>query len=135
MRRALLLFARAMTLRCPNCGQRALLRSWFSFEPICPRCGLRVEREAGNFTGSMAINLVVTETAWVVFLLTTLLATWPNPPVAFLQWGSIGLMIVVPILFFPFSKTLWLALDLLFRPFNRDEDAPRGTPASSSGAR
>lgn len=25
-------------------------------------------------------------------------------------------MILVPILFYPYSKTLWLAVDLLFRP-------------------
>jgi uncharacterized protein (DUF983 family) len=128
MGRALLLFARALSLRCPNCGERRLLRSWFRLEPTCPNCGLLVEREHGNFTGSMTINLVVTETAWVVFLVAMMLATWPNPPVALLQWGSIGLMIAVPILFFPFSKTLWLALDLLFRPFKAGEDSRRAQP-------
>jgi hypothetical protein len=30
-------------------------------------------------------------------------------------------MILAPILFFPFSKTLFLAFDLLFRPATRDE--------------
>jgi uncharacterized protein (DUF983 family) len=90
MGRILLLFARALTLRCPNCGGRTLLRSWFRFEPACPRCGLRVERERGHFTGSMAINLVVTQTAWVAFLVVTLLTTWPTWPVAFLQWGSVA---------------------------------------------
>ena len=135
MGRALLLLVRACTLRCPNCGDRSILRSWFRFEPTCPRCALRVEREGGSFTGSMAINLVVTETVWVVFLVATLLSTWPNPPVTFLQWGSIGLMILVPIAFFPFSKTLWLAFDLLFRPFKAGEDTGRGSPASRTGVR
>jgi hypothetical protein len=30
-------------------------------------------------------------------------------------------MILAPILFFPFSKTLFLAFDLLFRPATREE--------------
>src|SRR5688500_538353 len=107
MRRALLLLARALILRCPNCGSGALVRSWFRLELTCPSCGLRVEREGGHFTGSMTINLVVAQTAWVAFLVVTLLTTWPNWPVAFLQWGSIAVMILVPIAFFPFSKTLW----------------------------
>ena len=125
MRRALLLLARALTLRCPNCGSRALFGRGFKPHNVCPSCGLRHEREGGNFTGSIAINLVVTETVWVVFLVGTLLTTWPSPPVALLQWGSIALMIVVPILFYPFSKTLWLALDLLFRPLENRQGASR----------
>jgi hypothetical protein len=32
-----------------------------------------------------------------------------------------ALMLVVPFLFFPFSKTLFLAFDLLFRPAGPDD--------------
>src|ERR671939_389673 len=101
MRRDLVLVIRALELRCPNCGSRGLLRSWLRVEPVCPGCGLRVERESGHFLGSMAIDL--------------------------LTWGSIGLMVLFPLVFFPFSKTLWLALYLLFRPLqSRDaEQEPR----------
>ena len=125
MRRALLLFARALGLRCPNCGSRELFGRRFKLRDACPSCGMRVEREGGNFTGSITINLVVTELVWVLFLVAAMLATWPSPPVAFLQWGSIGLMIGFPILFYPFSKTLWLALDLLFRPLEKPEQVGR----------
>jgi hypothetical protein len=48
-------------------------------------------------------------------------ATWPSPPWQLLQYGGIILMILAPVLFFPFSKTLFLAFDLLFRPATRDE--------------
>ena|SRR5919199_1741913 len=127
MRRALLMVIRALELRCPNCGSRGLLRSWLRVEPVCPGCGLRVERESGHFLGSMAINLVVTEVLWAAAFAWALVATWPRPPVDLLTWGSIGLMVLFPLVFFPFSKTLWLALDLLFRPLqSRDaEQEPR----------
>jgi hypothetical protein len=38
-----------------------------------------------------------------------------------LQYGGIILVILAPVLFFPFSKTLFLAFDLLFRPATREE--------------
>ena len=116
MRRALVLFGRAFFLRCPNCGGGGLFRSWFSIKSECPTCELRIERESGSFTGSMTINLVVTEIVWVVALVAMLIATWPSPPVILLQWGSILLMVLFPLLFFRHAKTLWLAFDLVFRP-------------------
>lgn len=42
--------------------------------------------------------------------------TWPRPPWDAMFWGGIALMILLPILFFPLSKTLWLAFDFMFRP-------------------
>jgi hypothetical protein len=33
-----------------------------------------------------------------------------------LLYGGIALMIILPVLFYPFSKTLFLAFDLVFRP-------------------
>jgi hypothetical protein len=49
------------------------------------------------------------------------LVTWPSPPWRLLQYGGIILMILAPVLFFPFSKTLFLAFDLLFRPATPEE--------------
>jgi uncharacterized protein (DUF983 family) len=121
MRRALTLLGRALLLRCPNCGSRKLFGRRFKLNATCPDCGLRVEREGGNFTGSITINLVVSETLWALTFVAFLLATWPNPPVALLQWGSVVLMVLFPVLFYPFSKTLWLALDLLMRPLPAGE--------------
>jgi uncharacterized protein (DUF983 family) len=126
--RALVLFARAFTLRCPNCGSKEIFGRRFAIRKECPACGLQVEREEGNFTGSLTINLVVTQTAWVLFLVGTLLLTWPNPPWAVLQWGSVAVMVLTPIVFYPFSKTTWLALDLLFRPMATCPPSSFGRP-------
>jgi hypothetical protein len=56
------------------------------------------------------------------------LLTWPHPPWNSIFWGGIVLMILLPILFFPFSKTLWLAFDLIFRPsVPGDTESPTGS--------
>jgi hypothetical protein len=57
----------------------------------------------------------------VLVFLGVVLVTWPSPPWQLLQHGGMTLMILAPILFFPFSKTLFLAFDLLFRPATPDE--------------
>jgi uncharacterized protein (DUF983 family) len=132
VKRGVILFLRALGLRCPQCGGGPLFASWFRLTPACPKCGLRLEREGGYFTGSITINLVVTEIVWALSFVLMLMATWPTPPVALLQWGSILLMILFPIAFFRHSKTLWLAFDLLFRPIEsvegkgRDAGRPKG---------
>jgi uncharacterized protein (DUF983 family) len=116
MKRALLLLLRALLLRCPRCGSGGIFLTMFKLRDRCPRCDLRLEREAGSFTGSMTFNLVFSEIVWVLCFVGILVGTWPNPPWQLLQWGSVALMLLFPVLFFPFSKTLWLALDLGIRP-------------------
>ncbi|MGE0351900.1 MAG: DUF983 domain-containing protein [Gemmatimonadales bacterium] len=111
------LFARALVLRCPNCGARGLFRSWFRMAECCGTCGLRLERgEDGYQVGSYMFNIIASELLFAVLFVGIVLATWPDPPWTLLQYGGGGLMILAPLLFFPFSKTLFLAFDLVFRP-------------------
>jgi uncharacterized protein (DUF983 family) len=122
VRRALLLFWRAIRLRCPNCGGGPIFRSWFRMRPYCPACGLPLERgDQGYQVGSYMFNIVASELLFVLVFLGVVLVTWPSPPWQLLQYGGIILMILAPVLFFPFSKTLFLAFDLLFRPATREE--------------
>ena len=89
--------------------------------PSCPRCGLRLEREQGYFLGAMALNLVVAELLFVVAFATTLVLTWPRPPWVFLTYGSAVGVVLFPIILYPFSRTVWIALDLLFHPVEQHE--------------
>lgn len=85
--------------------------------PRCPSCGLRLERgEHGYQVGSYMFNIVAAELIWAAIFLGILVATWPSPPWDALLYGGIAMMIIAPFLFFPFSKTLFLAFDLTFRP-------------------
>jgi hypothetical protein len=52
-----------------------------------------------------------------------LLATWPDPPWQLIQATTVALMLVVPFAFFPYSKTLFLAFDLMVRPATEEDFA------------
>jgi uncharacterized protein (DUF983 family) len=121
------LFGRALRLQCPNCGKGKLFQSWLRMRRQCPVCGLRFERgEEGYQVGSYMFNIVASELAFAVAFVGLLAATWPSPPWKLLEYGGIILMIIAPFLFFPFSKALFLAFDLCFRPAAHDELAPPG---------
>ena len=120
--RGVRLFGRALRLRCPNCGGGAIFRSWARMRPHCPACGLPLERgEQGYQVGSYMFNIVASELIFASLFLVVLLWTWPFPPWKLLQWGGIAVMVLAPVAFLPFSKTLFLAFDLLFRPATPDE--------------
>jgi len=92
----------------------------------CPRCRFRFERRAeeGSFLGAYVLNLAVTEGALaaVLFGLIAVRANsasggplWP----VFVAGGLVA--VVLPLAFYPFSRTLWVALDLAVRPPGPDE--------------
>jgi uncharacterized protein (DUF983 family) len=127
------LFWRAVRLRCPHCGQGKPFVSWFRMRPRCPVCGLAFERgEEGYQVGSYMFNIIAAELIFAAIFLGAVIATWPTPPWTLLEVGGIALMIVIPVLFFPFSKLLFLAFDLAFRPAAREELRPPagGAPAA-----
>lgn len=66
-------------------------------------------------------NIVASELIFALVFLAVLLSTWPSPPWMLLQYGGIALMLLAPLLFYPFCKTLFLAFDLLFRPATPDK--------------
>lgn len=128
--RSAVLVARALMLRCPNCGGRGMLASWFRMAAACPRCHLRSERgESDHFLGGMMFNIVLAEGVLVVLLIATLAVTWPRVPWSLLQYGAPTAMLLAPILLYPFSRLLWLAFDLMLRPVVPNDLASRSDTA------
>jgi uncharacterized protein (DUF983 family) len=83
----------------------------------CPVCGIRLARgEEGYQVGAYMFNMIAAELIFAAIFLVILVYTWPDPPWTPLLYGGIVLMIVLPALFYPLSKTLFLAFDLVFRP-------------------
>jgi uncharacterized protein (DUF983 family) len=116
------LFSRAIRLRCPHCGGRPIFVTWSRLVPNCPVCGLGLERgEEGYWLGAYFFNLMGMETVFSIWVVAFLLWTWPTPPWGLFQATTLILMLVVPYVFFPYSKTLFLAFDLWVRPATEDD--------------
>jgi uncharacterized protein (DUF983 family) len=99
------------TRRCPRCGGRRIFRHYFTLLDDCPRCGLHFDRGDGYFTGALAINIAFVSAIFAVTFIVALALTIPEVPVAPLLAIFIPLMTLGPILFYPFSKTVWMAVD------------------------
>ena len=112
------LTGRALLLRCPRCGAGGIWESWFRMKHACPSCGQVLERgESRDFwIGAYLINLVVAELVAVLIAAALWVGLWPRVSFNFLWGASMLLAVVMPIAFYPFSRDLWLAVDLHFRP-------------------
>lgn len=112
------MFGRALLLHCPRCGGGRILRSWFKMKDSCPTCGLALERgESSDFwLGAYVFNLAAAEVSSILAVVIYIIAVWPNVPWTGVEWAAVALAIATPFVFFPFSRTLWLAWDLSFRP-------------------
>lgn len=86
----------------------------------CPQCGLVFERHEGYWLGAIAINTGIVMVAIVGTLVGVTVAMWPDPPWTALTIALVVVSVVVPLLTYPLSKTLWLALDLGLHPADRD---------------
>lgn len=72
------------------------------------------------------MNILVVQTVLVVGISVLVATTWPSP----LTWYEIGGVVIValavPMVFFPFSRTLWTAIDLIMRPLEFDDGVAPG---------
>jgi uncharacterized protein (DUF983 family) len=99
-----------LTKRCPRCGSGHLFHRWFTIADDCPRCGLHFEREEGYWLGAMVVNLAVTLATLVLTFAIGLALTIPEVPYWLLAI-VVPITVLVPIAFYPYSKTIWMAFD------------------------
>ncbi|MDQ4097160.1 MAG: DUF983 domain-containing protein [Actinomycetota bacterium] len=115
---------RGVTKRCPVCGSGGLFERWFRMKEWCPRCGYRFEREEGFFLGAIVVNLAVAEALMALLCIVPVIylsATRPEASLWPVIAGGIVAAVVAPLFFYPFSKTIWVALELMLRPAGSHE--------------
>ena len=107
----------AIRRRCPRCGASGVWATFLRMQAQCPSCGLQLDRgESDYFYGALMLNFIAAELVPVTVFVVTLIVAWPDPPWNALMAVTVVLAILAPILLYPTTKALWLALDLMFRP-------------------
>jgi uncharacterized protein (DUF983 family) len=115
--RTSVLLARGLTRRCPRCGAGRIFARWFHMVDRCPRCDYLFAREDGFFLGAFVINFVVTEgSLGIVLAVLIALEAGGGAPVGAIVAAAVAVTVVVPLVFYPFSKTVWTAIDLFMHP-------------------
>jgi uncharacterized protein (DUF983 family) len=117
------MLARASRRRCPHCGGRAWFRGWFAKDERCRTCGYRYERDPGFLLGALTVNTVVTFGVLAVILVVGFVVTYPDIAMVPILAVALPAVVVVPIVFYPFSYTIWSAVDLAMRPLEPAEEA------------
>ena len=122
------LLLRGLVGRCPVCGAGKQFERWFSMKDRCPTCDLLHERVEGHWIGAIGVNTVVVMGLMLLVLLVVafaVAATDGDLPVGWLLGVEIGIAVLGPLVFFPPSRQLWTAMDLLMRPLKPGEVDPR----------
>lgn len=124
------LFGRALLLKCPVCGGGRLFRRWFSQAERCPTCGFKFNRIEGHWIGSLGMNTILSFGTLLITVVVGFALTTPDPPALLLVVIAMAVAGIVPMIFFPWSRLLWSAVDLWMRPLEpSDEVDPRYWPA------
>jgi hypothetical protein len=99
---------------------------------------LPFEREEGAFLGSLTINYGVTGLAFFALLVGWMIVAGGRVRWVPLILASIAVVIVVPLFFYPFAKTLWAAVDfLIYRSdpsYSERHGSERGTGEGGNSA-
>jgi uncharacterized protein (DUF983 family) len=129
---------RGLRKRCARCGGGDLYRTWFRMRDRCPTCGMVFEREEGFFVGAYLINFAIVEISLFVVLMGFIVVLSQDSNASLVAPLVIGafLAIVVPLLTYPRSRTIWAAIVLAMNPLELDEivDAQDHVEARRTGS-
>jgi uncharacterized protein (DUF983 family) len=104
----------ALRLRCPRCGRAPLFRRWFVMNSVCAVCDLRFERAQGYWVGAIYVNYAFT----TAIAMTGYLVLWRVAELSTAWQLSLWIpfVVVFPLWFFPYSRSLWLAVEYAVNP-------------------
>lgn len=82
----------------------------------CPRCNLKFEQIDGHLTGALGINTIACVIMVFLVGIAGFLLTFPELPLVPLVTTITLVAAIFPIVFYPYSKTIWTPIDLRMRP-------------------
>ena len=86
-----------------------------------PSVGSASSGRRGTGSEALVINTAVVFGSFLVLFVGGMLLFWPDVPWGALAAVTLGTMAILPILFYPVSKTLWMALELSWHPLEPHE--------------
>jgi hypothetical protein len=98
----------------------------------CPGCGLQFDREPGWVLGAMTINTAFMFVVGIPTMFAGFVLTYPDiavAPVAIATVAAAGLAALVG---YPFSKTVWVAIDLMMVPEGSETGTERRDASQGS---
>lgn len=119
--------------RCAWCGGRgAFFTGWTKKADHCQTCGVGWRRDyEGYELGAAAVAAIICMGPLMLVLGGVMALTWPDFPIPqlLISLGAGG--IILPILLYPSSYTMWQAIDILMRPVE-PKDFADGQPVPST---
>jgi uncharacterized protein (DUF983 family) len=118
------MLGRAAMKRCPRCGAGHVFHSWWKMKERCPGCDLHFEGrpEEGHFLGAIMINTGLTATILLLgiwlYVIVLAVSDGDGPSVWFVVGSSAVLAVLLPALFYPFTKTIWVAAEIAMNRFD-----------------
>lgn len=129
-------FMRGLTLACPHCGGRGNFTGYFNMRRRCKTCNLDFDRNPGSYIGGIGLNTVFSFIVLAIAVVMTFVLTGDDTPLWQLLVFPLAIAVIIPLLFFPFSKSIWLAFEYLAAPPRAEDYASKGdeTPSEDAGA-
>ncbi len=115
------LILRGLTRRCAVCGEGDLTEGFLRLRDRCPRCGYVFERQDGHFVGAVGMNTIFTFALIAITLIGGMVLMWPDVEFVPLAAVTVAIAVLVPTLFHPIAKTLWIGIDLIIHPLEPGE--------------
>lgn len=97
-----------MRLTCPACGQGRIYRSLQQMNPECPHCGVRFEREEGDFLGAMVIAYSITAMLVAAGVFILLLLTDMSATAHIILWSTAATLFLVTT--YRNMKGIWIGI-------------------------
>lgn len=88
---------------------------------FCSRCGLRFEREPGYWVGAVILNTTVIFATFLIVFGGMVVLTYPEVPWAVVLAVTALANLLIPIFFYPISKSLWAGMELSWHPLEPHE--------------
>lgn len=71
--------------------------------------------------GAVIINTTVTFATFIIVFISLVATTWPDVPWPMVMGVTIIANALIPVVFYPISKAIWLALEMSWHPLESEE--------------